>query len=625
MLTGLLHAITLFTIGDSTMATYNETDPRRGWGQVFQQFFTADATVVNKGHAGRSTRTFYTDAGDWAVVKAQIKSGDFVLIQFAHNDENNRGIDAVALQEKDPSVTDLRGTSPWSTYKEYLRKYVNEVREKGGIPIFIAPICRAYFSGSSITAEGKHDLCQRYDSLKADGTILTNQALEAGKKSYDYVAQMKAVADEMSVPFIDLTTATAEMYEAYGETYCRDNLFALKTDGVTPDKTHTKLEGAVLIAHKAAQLLKDAGVLSAYIDLKSSLSVSPTTIDFGSGYVGQTTVKEVSITGFDLTPSEGVVTVTAPEGFKVSKAQSGPFTESTTFNYSGGNITAQRIYVQSALTTAGEKSGDLTIVSGEMQTSTAVSASAISLEGGSEVVVNWPFKSDAVGTVTGAATILDQSFEGMYAKEYRSLTKNKKGHVALSEPYTISDADTMMQANTINGGSWPAGEEDEVPGRYIQLGVTANQGTQLNIDSIGFYLVINGSNNFGCRVSYSKNADFSDATAIWNQTNINSSIVNPIVHNGAIQLKSGETLYIRIYPWNSEGSVKTGKYVCLKDFTIHGYATEATSVNENAVTRNGAGNKVKGVWTIGGKYVGEQVENLPAGVYVVNGEKVVSY
>src|SRR6056300_1206939 len=78
--------VTLHTIGDSTMADYDEnTTDKRGWGMMFQQFFTSDFTVNNRAKSGASSKSFYLEAPYWSTVKQQIKSGDFVLIQFAHN------------------------------------------------------------------------------------------------------------------------------------------------------------------------------------------------------------------------------------------------------------------------------------------------------------------------------------------------------------------------------------------------------------------------------------------------------------------------------------------------------------------------------------------------------------
>ena len=92
-------AIKVHTIGDSTMATYDEnTTVTRGWGQMFQQFFTGGLTVNNRAKSGASSKSFYEEVAYWQSVKTQIEPGDYVLIQFAHNDEKNDGMDGDELK-----------------------------------------------------------------------------------------------------------------------------------------------------------------------------------------------------------------------------------------------------------------------------------------------------------------------------------------------------------------------------------------------------------------------------------------------------------------------------------------------------------------------------------------------
>ena len=134
--------VRVHTIGDSTMADYNEsTTDQRGWGQMFQQFFDETITVNNRGKSGASSKSFYEESAYWASVKKQIAEGDYVIIQFAHNDEKNNGMDGDSVRAKTGDMTvDYRGTTPQGTYKEYLRKYVNETRALGATPILLSLI-----------------------------------------------------------------------------------------------------------------------------------------------------------------------------------------------------------------------------------------------------------------------------------------------------------------------------------------------------------------------------------------------------------------------------------------------------------------------------------------------------
>ncbi|MBQ7530244.1 MAG: hypothetical protein IJT12_00875 [Paludibacteraceae bacterium] len=261
-------AIRVHTIGDSTMADYNPSaTDKRGWGTYLGSFFDpAFVTVNNRGKSGASTRTFYDQPAFWTSVKSQMTAGDYVLIQFAHNDEKSNGLDVLEYNaylkaQGLPELTDLRGTCPNTTYKDYLRRYIRETRELGCTPVLVAPICRKYFLGdSTIRRNGQHDLGDKFNRLE-NGVLYENQKVPADDHSMDYVYQMRLVAEEMNVPFLDMTTATRELYLRYGDAYCTQNLFC------QGDKTHTAELGAMLIAQTGARLLKQAGILADYITI----------------------------------------------------------------------------------------------------------------------------------------------------------------------------------------------------------------------------------------------------------------------------------------------------------------------------------------------------------------------
>lgn len=200
-----------------------------------QAFFNPDSvTVNNRGKSGASTRTFYTTDNLWPSVKTQMHEGDYLIIQFAHNDEKCKGEDvyeqnARLRAEGKDTLTDMRGTEPNTTYKEFLRKYVNEAREMGVTPILMSPICRVYFKDGKINDEGRHVLSPEKDYPKA----------------------MREVAEEMNVPFLDMTAKTQAMYETRGKDYCTEYYFNCG------DKTHTGQLGGMVNAHLAYLLIKD--------------------------------------------------------------------------------------------------------------------------------------------------------------------------------------------------------------------------------------------------------------------------------------------------------------------------------------------------------------------------------
>ncbi len=255
------------TIGDSTMANYptdGSTD-KRGWAQMLQQFFNTDnVTVNNRGKSGASSKSFYRESAYWPTLVTggsdAMQAGDFLLIQFAHNDEKNGGADGDVVKQyythigdaTTASSTDYRGTTASGTYKEFLHKYIDEAKAMGVKPIVVGPICRKYFAtgGQSIRRNGKHDLGDNF--TVCDGTTLTKgNKVSESDNSQDYVEQAKAVAYEYDdVPFIDLTSLTERLYVSYGESYCTLHLFC------TDDSTHPSALGATLIAREFAQQLK---------------------------------------------------------------------------------------------------------------------------------------------------------------------------------------------------------------------------------------------------------------------------------------------------------------------------------------------------------------------------------
>ena len=229
------------TIGDSTMSSYKPmATPKRGWGMYLQAFFNTDSVEVNnRGKSGASTRTFYETENLWPSVKKEMQAGDYLIIQFAHNDEKCKGEDVYVENARlrasgQDTLTDMRGTEPNTTYKEYLRRYVNEARELGVKPILVSPVCRAYFQeDGTINNEGRHNL--------------TKQEMDK-----DYVRCMREVAEEMEVPFLDMTLASQVLFEQAGKNLCMAHWFNCG------DKTHTGAEGGMAVATLAYRLISQS-------------------------------------------------------------------------------------------------------------------------------------------------------------------------------------------------------------------------------------------------------------------------------------------------------------------------------------------------------------------------------
>lgn len=579
--------IKVHTCGDSTMAPYDESATvTRGWGMYLQQFLEG-VTSVNYARGGRDTRGFYNEADRWGAVKNNMQPGDYVIIQFAHNDEKHGGMDAVALKayyEKigdaaSAAALDNRGTHPSTTYKEYLRKYVEETRALGGNPILVAPVCRSYFSGSKIRRNGKHDLGDNFSKLTENGPI-ANQKVGEDDNSMDYAYQMQLVAEEMEVPFIDLTTATAELYESYGDAKCHELLF----DG--DGSTHFNTTGALLVARKCVELMKAQGILADNIVLPSDLSITPSEADLGEAYKGQTLRKEFTLNGFSLSPDKGSVRIVASEGITLSIDKTNWVNE-LNIPYVAATL-IQTFYAQLTLEENGLTEGCITIEQGGNTITVPVKATAVTLEGGTDVKAYWRLDSDNTGCVlTGPATVIDQSWSNMYVQRYQAPKGGVDGNGEYYTKYPdgIPEGDTpdrKTQRNLLTGDAWPDGEIDDNPDRYIDFGLKANVGTSLKINNISLYVGGAGGNGMMCHVYYSTD-NFNTRTTIYAPSKMVSNTMNLVTAQPVIKLEEGEELHVRIYPWYNGAA--TGKTLCLSDVTISGMAFDASTngVSPNAV------------------------------------------
>jgi DNA sulfur modification protein DndE len=133
----------VFLIGDSTMADKLPADfPETGWGMPFSHLFNEAVEVQNHAYNGRSTKSFRTE-GRWKKVFQQIKKGDYVLIQFGHNDAKASDTSRYAAAQTD--------------FRENLTRYVAETRSKGGIPILLTPTQRRKFDSTGVFVDQHAD------------------------------------------------------------------------------------------------------------------------------------------------------------------------------------------------------------------------------------------------------------------------------------------------------------------------------------------------------------------------------------------------------------------------------------------------------------------------------------
>ena len=199
--------VRVFMIGDSTMANKDTTGGKqeRGWGMMLQEYFTSDIVVDNHAVNGRSTKSFI-DEGRWQKVLDLLHPGDYVIIQFGHNDE----------KKNDPK----RYTEVGGSFDNNLRRFVTETREKGAFPILLNCVARRNFTaptGKVIDDEGLRDkpyvnpdkVSEGSEDQKGDGDTLVDT-----HGAYREVP--KAIATELQVPFVDANLITSELEQKLG-------------------------------------------------------------------------------------------------------------------------------------------------------------------------------------------------------------------------------------------------------------------------------------------------------------------------------------------------------------------------------------------------------------------------
>lgn len=207
--------------------------PVTGWGQVFQPFFVSDSLsqlsniiktdcvlVDDRARGGRSTRTFFQE-GSWRRVFENLKKDDIVIMQFGHND---------AAENKTERYVNIEG------YKEFLRLYVSQTREKGGHPVILTPVARNYPWKDGVL----NDVHGAYDQAPKD------------------------IAKEMQVPLIDLNLKSREFFTKKGKDFVSEHYFMNLPAGKyeaypdgQDDNTHFQPEGAKAVAQLVFNGLKE--------------------------------------------------------------------------------------------------------------------------------------------------------------------------------------------------------------------------------------------------------------------------------------------------------------------------------------------------------------------------------
>lgn len=215
--------VQLFIAGDSTAADYPpERAPMAGWGQMIGRFFRSSVVICNEARNGRSSKSFIEE-GHLQRIEAGIRAGDYLFVQFGHNDEKE---DAE------------RHTDPETTYPAYLSRYLDLAESKGAHPVLLTSLERRHFN-------------------EAGELIPTHGA---------YPDAMRRLAAERGVPLLDMTPLTQQLYVTLGAEKSK-SLFVWLEPGEHPnypegerDNTHFNETGAEEIARLVVQEIRRAGL-----------------------------------------------------------------------------------------------------------------------------------------------------------------------------------------------------------------------------------------------------------------------------------------------------------------------------------------------------------------------------
>lgn len=243
---GAMARITIFMIGDSTMANKptDNDNPERGWGQMLQSLLNPEFVYVeNHAMNGRSSKSFI-DEGRWNTVLERIRPGDYVFIQFGHNDEKK--------------LAHIH-TVPGSSFDDNLRKFVAETRSRGGIPVLFNSIVRRNFSNNpnAVAEDDKFGKISNGGKKVKEGMILIDT-------HGDYLKSPKRVAEESNTFFIDMNDISHRLVEGLGPEESKQ-LFCWIPKGTCKacpdgreDNTHLNVYGARLLSKLTMAVIADS-------------------------------------------------------------------------------------------------------------------------------------------------------------------------------------------------------------------------------------------------------------------------------------------------------------------------------------------------------------------------------
>ena len=239
-----LNQTTVYIVGDSTACIYKEdlsyAVPRAGWGMYLKNYLNDKADVEDLALGGRSSKSFIKEP-EYETLKENLKAGDYVIIQFGHNDAKSSTEEDLANRYTDPlgSIEDEKSFR-YNLYNNYIKFALDKVAH----PILLSPVSRRKFDD--------------------------NNKIQDTHKDYDDT--VRALAEETNTPFIDMTEITEEYYNNLGVegTKLMHALYEDRTKSEGIDNTHFSHYGANVIAKKVAEkiLTLDTGLKNYVVNVK---------------------------------------------------------------------------------------------------------------------------------------------------------------------------------------------------------------------------------------------------------------------------------------------------------------------------------------------------------------------
>lgn len=226
--------IVIYLVGDSTVCQYGDDSKnydvqRAGWGEKLGYYFGDHVKVENLALSGRSARSF-TYEKNYQILKDSIQAGDYLFIQFGHNDAKEDDLTATETSKLYKHSSPVQDETVEGSYRYYLTQYyINLAKEKGAIPVLVTPIVRRKFIDNKVSDS-------HYSAVKGEDTV-----------SYDDA--VRALAKKLNVALIDLNTATTDLYNTIGEEVSISmHAFYNASKGSKVDNTHLNDYGANIVA-----------------------------------------------------------------------------------------------------------------------------------------------------------------------------------------------------------------------------------------------------------------------------------------------------------------------------------------------------------------------------------------